>query len=189
MNKSGPEKPDFTETTLTSKSVYQGNFFEVREDQVRLPDGNSAIREHITHPGAVVVIAVLADGKLVMERQYRYPLREHFYELPAGKLHPGEDPLECAQRELREETGYVAQEWRYLGATYPCIGYSNEKQLFYIARGLSLHERKLDDGEFLQVLTLDLPTLLAWVREGKITDGKTLNGLFLYQQAGGWIDK
>ncbi|HSS46870.1 MAG TPA: NUDIX hydrolase [Burkholderiales bacterium] len=183
MKKTYPkQEPDFRETGLSSKMAHRGSFFELKEDRVRLPDGKEVVREYLIHPGAVVIIPVLDNGDLVMEWQYRYALRRHFYELPAGKLDPGEDPLQCAKRELLEETGYVAQRWQCLGVAYPCVGYSNEKQLFYLAQGLSQRERQLDDGEFLEVLTLDLATLLAWVKEGKITDGKTLNGLF-------WFDR
>ena len=181
MKKTYPkQEPDFSETGLSSKTAHRGGFFELKEDRVRLPDGKETVREYLIHPGAVVIIPVLDNGDLVMEWQYRYALKQHFYELPAGKLKPGEDPLECAKRELLEETGYVAQRWQCLGATYPCVGYSNEKQLFYLARGLRLRERQLDDGEFLEVLTLDWATLVKWVRKGKITDGKTLNGLFWF---------
>src|SRR5713101_9407729 len=169
---------DLGETRLSSKTVYQGGFLEVKEDQVKLPDGKTAVREYLVHPGAVVIIPVLADGMLVMERQYRYPLHNHFYELPAGKTEPGEDPLLCAQRELLEETGYAAKGWQPLGVSYPCVGYSTEKQLFYLARGLIQHERRLDEGEFLEVLHVAPAEALRWVREGKISDGKTINGLF-----------
>ncbi len=169
---------DLSETRLSSKTVYQGGFLEVKEDRVKLPDGKSAVREFLVHPGAVVIIAVLADGMLVMERQYRYPLHNHFYELPAGKIEPGEDPVLCAHRELLEETGYVAQSWRYLATAYPCVAYSSERQLFYLAQGLSHQGSKPDDEEFLEVLKVELSTALEWVREGKITDGKTIIGLF-----------
>ena len=169
---------DFTETELSSKMIYRGAFLELKEDRVKLPDGKSAIREYLVHPGAVVMIPVLDDGRLVMERQYRYPLRCHFYELPAGKIEPGEDPLLCAQRELLEETGYVAAIWRYLASAYPCVGYSTERQLIYLARGLSYRGSNPDAEEFLEVLKVELGTALEWVKEGKITDGKTINGLF-----------
>jgi ADP-ribose pyrophosphatase len=169
---------DFSETQLSSKTVYRGELLEVKEDRVKLPDGKSAVREYLIHPGAVVIIPVLDDGMLVLERQYRYPLHNHFYELPAGKIEPGEDPLLCAQRELLEETGYVAQNWRYLATAYPCVGYSSERQLFYLAQGLSHRGSTPDDEEFLEVLKVDLATALEWVREGKITDGKTILGLF-----------
>jgi ADP-ribose pyrophosphatase len=169
---------DFSETQLSSKTVYRGELLEVKEDRVKLPDGKSAVREYLIHPGAVVIIPVLDDGMLVLERQYRYPLHNHFYELPAGKIEPGEDPLLCAQRELLEETGYVAQNWRCFASAYPCVGYSSERQLFYLAQGLSHHGSKPDEEEFLEVLKVDLATALEWVREGKITDGKTILGLF-----------
>lgn len=169
---------DFSETQLSSKTVYRGGFLEVKQDRVKLPDGNTTVREYLIHPGAVVIIPVLDDGMLVLERQYRYPLRSHFYELPAGKIEPGEDPLLCAQRELLEETGYVAQNWRYLATAYPCVGYSSERQLFYLAQGLSYQGSNPDDEEFLEVVKVQLATALEWVREGKITDGKTINGLF-----------
>ncbi len=169
---------DLSETRISSKTVHRGEFLDVKKDRVKLPDGKTASREYLIHPGAVVIIPVLNDGRLVMERQYRYPLHSHFYELPAGKIEPGEDPLLCAQRELREETGYVAQNWRYLASAYPCVAYSDERQLFYLAQGLSLHGSKPNDEEFLEVLKVELATALEWVREGKITDGKTIIGLF-----------
>lgn len=176
------QERDFTEIGLSSNTAHRGSFFELKEDRVRLPDGKETVREYLVHPGAVVIIPLLDNGDLVMEWQYRYALKQHFYELPAGKLIPGEDPLECAKRELLEETGYVAHHWQCLGVAYPCLGYSSEKQFFYLARGLSQRERQLDDGEFLEVQTLDWATLLMWVTEGRITDGKTLNGLF-------WFDR
>jgi ADP-ribose pyrophosphatase len=169
---------DFSENQLSSKTVYRGGLLELREYRVKLPDGKGAVREYLVHPGAVVIIPVLDDGRLVLERQYRYPLHDHFYELPAGKMEPGEDPLLCAQRELLEETGYVAKDWRYLATAHPCIAYSTERQLFYLAQGLSYHGSKPDDEEFLEVVKLDLASALEWLKEGKITDGKTINGLF-----------
>ena len=169
---------DFSEIQLSSKTVHRGGFLEVKEDHVKLPNGKTAVREYLVHPGAVVIIPVLDDGMLVLERQYRYPLHNHFYELPAGKIEPGEDPLLCAQRELLEETGYVARSWRYLTTAYPCVGYSSERQLFYLAQGLSYKGSKPDDEEFLEVLKVELATALLWAREGKITDGKTIIGLF-----------
>ena len=176
--KTPKHESDFNETQLSSETVYRGGFLELKEDRVRMPDGKTAVREYLTHPGAVVIIPVLDDGMLVMERQYRYPLRSHFYELPAGKIDAGEDPLLCAQRELLEETGYVAQSWRYLATAYPCVGYSSERQLFYLAQGLSHQRSKPDDEEFLEVLKVELADAVEWVREGKITDGKTIIGLF-----------
>ena len=117
------------------------------------------------------------DGQVVLERQHRYPLRRDFIEIPAGKLEPGEDPLACARRELREETGYEATEWRRLGAIHNAIGYSDEKIELWLARGLDRREASLDEEEFLEVLTLPLAEALAMVRDGRITDVKTVAGL------------
>lgn len=178
MNKLVIPHTDFTETTLTSKTVYDGKLLTVKEDEVRLPDGHQARREYILHPGAVIIIAQLPDGQLVMERQYRYPLRRHLIELPAGKIEPGDDILPTAQRELLEETGYVASHWRHLATTYPCIGYSDERMEFFLAEGLTPQRQQLDHGEFLDVFTLTLPDALALVDGGEIIDIKTITGLF-----------
>jgi ADP-ribose pyrophosphatase len=178
MSKSPIPQSDFTETTVATKSVYDGVMLKVSEDQVRLPDGKLATREWIEHPGAVIILAQLDDGQVVLERQFRYPVRRHLIELPAGRIESGEDPLLTAQRELLEETGYVAREWKRLMAVHACIGYSNERIEFYQASGLSLQRRQLDDGEFLDVFTLPLADALALVDNGEITDTKTMLGLF-----------
>jgi len=169
--------PDLTETTVSSRNVYDGELLHVRADRARLPDGKVAVREYITHPGAVVIIPLLDNGELVLERQHRYPLHRDFYELPAGKIDRGEDPLQCAQRELLEETGYSAKKWRYITTLYPCIGYSDEKLLYYLAEDLTFTSASLDDGEHLEVFTLTLAAAVDWVRTGKITDNKTISGL------------
>jgi ADP-ribose pyrophosphatase len=169
---------DLTETPVSSLDVYDGELLHVRSDCARLPDGKLAVREYITHPGAVVIIPLLANGELVMERQHRYPLHRDFFELPAGKIDGGEDPLLCAKRELLEETGYTAKSWRYITTLHPCIGYSDEKLIYYLAEELAFEGASLDDGEHLEVFTLSLPQALEWIREGKITDNKTVSGLF-----------
>jgi ADP-ribose pyrophosphatase len=169
---------DLTETTVSSLNVYDGDLLHVRADRARLPDGKISVREYIAHPGAVVIIPLLDNGKLVMERQHRYPLHQDFYELPAGKIDGGEDPLVCAQRELLEETGYSAESWRYIATSHPCIGYSNEKLIYYLAKELTFSTANLDDGELLEVFTLSLAEALEWIRTGKITDNKTVCGLF-----------
>ncbi len=145
---------------------------------MRLPDGGTAEREFIEHPGAVAVIALTDAGELVMERQYRYPLGRDMIEIPAGKIDPGEDPLATARRELKEETGYTAAEWRHVATIHIAIAYSNERIEIYLAKGLRQEGPKLDDEEFLEVFTLPLAAALAWVREGKITDSKTVSSLF-----------
>jgi len=179
---------DLTEHTLKSKTVYSGRLLDVREDEIRLPDGKSARREYIVHPGAAVMLAMPDANSVVLERQYRYPLREHIFELPAGKIDPGEDPLDTAKRELLEETGYRAREWRHLLTTYPVVGYSNERIELYFARDLEYVGHALDDGEFLDVFTLQLTEALDWVRSGRIKEAKTVLGLLLAEKivAGSW---
>jgi ADP-ribose pyrophosphatase len=169
---------DLSERRLSSRLVYDGKLLKVRSDTVRLPDGASAEREWIEHPGAVAVLAVTDAGELVMERQFRYALGRDMIEVPAGKIDPGEDPLQTARRELAEETGYSAAQWSHVATIHLAIGYSNEHIEIYLARGLKQAKAKLDDEEFLEVLTLPLATALAWVREGKITDSKTVSTLF-----------
>lgn len=173
---------DLKETRLESAVVYQGGFMQVRKDSVRLPDGRVSSREYINHPGAVAVLAMLDNGNLVMERQFRYAPQREFIELPAGKIDHGEDILLTAQRELLEETGYVASEWVHLTTAWPCIGYADERMEYFLARGLTHQGRKLDDGEFLEVLELSLPEAIEWIRMGKINDSKTIVGLF-------WLEK
>ena len=179
---------DLTEHTLSSRTVYRGRLLDVREDDVRLPDGTTSRREYIVHPGAAVMLAMPDAQSVVMERQYRYPLREHLYELPAGKIDPGEDPLATAQRELLEETGYRAGEWRHLLTTYPVVGYSNERVELYLARDLEQVGHALDEGEFLDVLIMPLAEAIDWVRIGRIKEAKTIMGLLLAERIvrGAW---
>ena len=165
------------EERLAGEEVFSGKLLRVRCDTVRLPDGRQATREFVAHPGAVLMIAELPGGKLLFERQFRYPLDRVFLELPAGKIHPGEDTLLTARRELREETGYVAEQWYRLGTIHPCIGYSDERIEIFFARGLSHVGHALDDGEFLEVHELTLGEALRAVRDGRLTDGKSVAGL------------
>lgn len=172
----------FTEETLVSDEVFSGQLLHVHRDRVRLPDGHESVREWIAHPGAVVVVALLDNGKLLFERQYRYPLRQVFVELPAGKIDAGEHMLDTARRELREETGYKARTWRHLGTMHPCIGYSNERIEIFLAQGLTYIGHELDDGEILEVIELGIHDALLSVRDGEITDAKTITALL-------WADK
>jgi ADP-ribose pyrophosphatase len=173
---------DLKETRIDSTVVYDGGFIKVRKDNARLPDGNVSVREYIEHPGAVAVLALLDNGKLVMERQYRYAPQREFIEIPAGKIDHQEDILLTAQRELLEETGYVASEWMHLTTTYPCIGYADERIEYFLARGLTHQGSQLDDGEFLEVFELSLDDALDWIRQGRINDSKSIVGLF-------WLEK
>ena len=180
---------DLKETCVDSAVVYEGHFLNVRKDKARLPDGSVSTREYITHPGAVAILALLDNGNLVMERQFRYAPRQEFIELPAGKIDHGEEILLTAQRELLEETGYVAREWMHLTTAWPCIGYADERMEYFLARGLTYQGSKLDDGEFLEVFELSMSEALEWVRQGKISDSKTIVGLFwLEKTLNGWAD-
>ncbi|WP_280150614.1 NUDIX hydrolase [Piscinibacter sp. XHJ-5] len=176
------------ETTVSSEQVYRGRLLDVRCDTVRLPNGRTATREYVVHPGAVMVVPMLEDGRLVIERQYRHPLQRVMLEFPAGKIDEGEPGFTCAVRELAEETGYRAREWAQAGVLHNAIGYSNEGIEIWFARGLTLGERGLDDGEFLDVSTATLEELLERARHGELTDAKTLIALLWLQnwQAGRW---
>lgn len=176
------------EHTMQREALLQGRFLQVLRDTVRLPDGGSDTREYIVHPGAVMVVPVLDDGRLVLERQYRHPMGRVMLEFPAGKLDAGEDTWTCGRRELLEETGYTAREWARAGVLHPVISYSTEFIEIWFARGLTLQERQLDAGEFLEVFTASLDELLLWCRDGTVTDAKTLSATLWLQnlRSGDW---
>lgn len=165
------------EDRLESKQVFRGNFLDVRCDLVRLPNGATASREYIVHPGAVMIVPLLEDGRMVIERQYRYPMAQVMMEFPAGKLEAGEPPLVCAIRELAEETGYRASEWARAGILHNAIAYSTEGIEIWFARGLTPGAMQLDEGEFLDVSSATLEELEEAARIGTLTDVKTLVGL------------
>lgn len=181
-----------TELKLSSVELLKGQFLHAFRDTVRLPDGNTANREYVVHPGAVMIIPLIqhADGtvRVVLERQFRYPVGRVMIEFPAGKLDPGEDLQACAQRELLEETGYSAKEWAHAGVLHPVISYSTEFIDIWFARDLSLGLRYLDQGEFLDVFTATPAELLEWCRDGRVTDAKTLTAALWLQNvlSGSW---
>jgi ADP-ribose pyrophosphatase len=164
------------ETCLNSKLAYDGIFLKVHKDTVLLPDGVSGSREYIVHPGAVMIIPLLASGEIILERQFRYPLKRVFIEFPAGKIDKGEHPLVTAQRELKEETGYTAQSWTELGIIHNAIAYSDEHIDLFLAQQLELGQRQLDPGEFIELFKTTPQQLLAWIEEGEVTDVKTVVG-------------
>lgn len=170
------------ETFVDGGLVYEGHFLKVARDRIALPDGKETYREYIKHPGAVVILPLLADGSVLLERQFRYPLHQVFVEFPAGKIDAGEASLACAMRELQEETGYTATQWDFVCTIHNAIAYSDEHLDLYLARGLVAGPAKLDDGEFLELITASLPDMLAMVRDGRITDVKTVIGTF-------WLEK
>jgi len=167
-----------TEERIAGEVAYRGTFFELHRDKVRLPDGREAMRDYIRHPGAVAIVAIDSEGCVVLERQHRYPLHRDFIEIPAGKLEPGEEHLATAQRELLEETGYSAAQWTRLGLIHNAIGYSDEGIELWLATGLDKREARLDEGEFLEVLTLPFEEALAMAADGRLSDVKTIIGLF-----------
>lgn len=180
------------EQCIAQQELFRGHFLHAFRDTVRLPDGGQATREYVVHPGAVVVVPLLQDPcgqwRIVLERQYRYPVGRVMIELPAGKLEAGEDPLCCGQRELLEETGYQASEWARAGQMHLAIAYSTEVIHIYFARGLQAGERRLDAGEFLDVFSATPDELMTWCREGAVTDAKTLSCMLWVHNAlsGAW---
>jgi ADP-ribose pyrophosphatase len=176
------------EEGISSELLFQGNFLQAKRDTVRLPDGHTATREYVIHPGAVVVVPLLDDGRLVLERQYRYPVGRVMTEFPAGKLDAGESPLVCGQRELLEETGYTAREWAYAGLMHLAVGYSTEIIHIFFARGLTLGDRQLDHGEFVDVFTATPQELFDGCRDGRVTDAKTHSCMVWLQNvlSGAW---
>lgn len=176
------------ETRIDGETAYNGHFLKVERDRIRLPDGSVTHREFIRHPGAVVILPLLDDGRVLLERQFRYPNDRVFIEFPAGKIDPGEDHLACAKRELEEETGYTASDWTFVCTIHNAIAYSDEHLELFLARGLVAGEAKLDEGEFLETFTVTVPELLDLVRRGEITDVKTIIGSFWLEKilAGSW---
>lgn len=175
-------KTDLTEHLISSETIASGGMLTVKRDQVRLPSGKRSQREYVLHPGAVVVVPILPNGHVILEKQFRYALNNVFIELPAGKIDAGEAILITGQRELLEETGYTATEWTHLGHQHPCIGYSNEAIHMYMARGLSAGENQLDVDEHLEVFDMPFKQCLNMIQTGEITDGKTIVALYFAEK-------
>ncbi len=176
------EDAGLIETRLDGEQLLKGRFLDVRRDRISLPDGAITTREYIVHPGAVMILPVFDDGRVLVERQFRYPIDQVIIEYPAGKLDPNESSLTCGRRELLEETGYSAKEFFFLTRIHPVCSYSTEFIDLFAARGLTAGERKLDEHEFLETFTTDLPQMLEWIKSGRISDVKTIIGTF-------WLEK
>ena len=175
-----PDDPHLVETRVEGGAVFDGKLLHVRCDTVRLPDGGLATREYIIHPGAVLMLPVLPNGRLVVVRQFRYPIGKVLLEFPAGKLDPGEGALATAERELKEEAGYRAARWTFFGRLHPVVSYSTEVIELYLAEELTHVGAALDEGEFLEVATMSVEEMLAALDRGEITDAKTVAALLLY---------
>ncbi len=167
------------EKTVKSKYIHRGRIISLREDEVLLPNGRKAGREIIEHPGAVAAVPLLPDGRVVLIRQFRKPVEEIIYEIPAGKLESKEEPQRCMERELEEEIGYRAGELKKLISYYPSPGFSNEIIHLFLATGLEKKQQNLESDEFLEVVIMEFDEALQMVREGKIKDSKMIIGLSL----------
>ena len=181
-DKKSNDTQKLAEKRISGETAYQGSFFQVQRDKVLLPDNKESTREYIRHPGAAVILPLLENGHVILERQFRYACNDIFIEVPAGKIDKGEAVLECAKRELKEETGYEAEEWRYLTTIHNALGYSNEHLEIFLARKLKKGEQKLDEGEFIDIFTMHYKELLDMVKQGKVTDVKTVIAAF-------WLEK
>ena len=177
LNASGDDE-HLREHALRREAIFQGRLLHVVRDHVRLPDGAEATRELILHPGAVMVMPMLEDGRLVIERQYRHPMQSVVLEFPAGKRDPNEPSLRCAQRELREETGLSAKRWAFAGRMAPSVAYTDELIDLWLACDLMPGAHQRDPGEFMDVCLTTLDELEALARQGAVVDSKTLSGLW-----------
>ncbi|MEO8079031.1 MAG: NUDIX hydrolase [Caldimonas sp.] len=183
-----PDSSHLREEPVETRSAWRGGLLDVRLDRVRLPDGSQSNREYVVHPGAVMIVPLLDDGRVVCERQWRHPMGQAMLEFPAGKIDRGEPVLDCAVRELFEETGYRAREWGRAGLMHNAIAYSTEAIEVWFARSLVAGERELDAGEFLDVFAAGIDELDEATRTGRLTDAKTIVGLLWLQnwRAGRW---
>lgn len=178
---SGNKQDHLYEKTIASTSIYEGRIIKVKVDEVLLPNGNTAKREIVNHQGAVAVLPLTDEGKLVAVRQFRKPLEKTIVEIPAGKLEPGEEPLQCAIRELEEETGYTAEHYEHLSSFYTSPGFADELLHVYIATGLKKGESRPDEDEFVDILELTLEEAQQLHQTGEICDAKTVVALFVWE--------
>jgi ADP-ribose pyrophosphatase len=175
------DESHLAETFVSGEDVFKGKLLHVARDTVTLPNGRTATREYIKHPGAACIVAEFEDGRLLMEKQYRYSTGAVMIEFPAGKLDRGENPLVAAQRELKEETGYWARSWHTLGHMHPSIGYADEVIHLFHANGLVRGDAQLDQDEFLELFSATPDEIAAMIADNRITDGKTIAAFFRWQ--------
>lgn len=186
LDKNMGKDADLIEEKVSSEDVFDGNLLHVKKDTVRLPNGNIAYREWIKHPGASAVVPVTPEGRLIFVRQYRYPIQQVTLEIPAGKLDAeGEDPLDCARRELSEETGYQAEKYTFLTKLATTVGFSNEFIYIYAAEGLTAGRQHPDEDEFINVCTLTMDEAMAKIRSGEICDAKSVTAVLMLRDLQG----
>jgi ADP-ribose pyrophosphatase len=173
----------FFEKTVDGRQVFDGIVLKVHRDEIELPSGDKALREYIRHPGTVVVVALLDNGHILFVRQFRYAHHKVLPELPAGRIDPGESPLQAAKRELREETGHVAAQWTPLAVIYPSVGYSDETAYIFVAHKLDYLSTEINHEEVVEPFSLPLAGAITSVMDGHISDAKTISALFLADQA------
>ncbi len=181
LNQSIDNPPDFTEIQQQSSVKHQGSVVQILEDIANLPNGRAVKRDVVIHPGATVILPFLDDNTLLLEWQYRYPLKEHLWEIPAGKLDANETILDCAKRELLEETGYCAKQWDYVLTMATCAGFSNEKIHLYKASGLYFEGHPGEDDEFIHLCAVPISKAWDMIDNGQITDAKTLIALLWWR--------
>lgn len=169
------------EKTISSQTIFAGKVVHLQVDQVKLPNGSTSTREIIKHPGAVSVLAVTEENRLVLVRQFRKPLEKTILEIPAGKLEKGEDPLVCAKRELQEETGYIADHLEPVVSFYTSPGFADEYLHLFQAKGLKKGQVDLDEDEFVELVELTLEECLAEIKKGTICDAKTVTAIYFWQ--------
>lgn len=167
----------FEEKTVSSEEIFRGKIIDLKVDQVEMPDGSLAQRELVHHPGGVGVVAVTEDKQVILVKQYRKPIEDAIYEIPAGKLDPGEDHRTCGIRELEEETGLKAENFTYLGFIYPSPGFTDERTHMYLATGLTQGETHPDPDEYLDIVQLPLDRVAAMIMDNEISDAKTVAGI------------